>query len=645
MCGIAGALAIGEGAHDPSAVIEGMTNALVHRGPDAGASWIDREARVALGHRRLSIIDVSPGGAQPMVSADGRYVIVYNGELYNTEDMRAAITDPPSWRGHSDTEVLLETIARMGLRSALEAANGMFALAVWDRRDRVLSLARDRLGIKPLYGASVRGAILFASELKAITSHPGFARVIDRGSVAAFMRLNYIPAPWTIWRDAWKVRPGEMVGIAADGTTRRELYWSAAEVWCRAAAAPVERSMEDAERDLDALIGDAVRRQMVSDVPLGAFLSGGVDSSLVVAHMQRAAGGRVRTFTIGNADARFDEADHAARIAAHLGTEHTALQVTSTDALEVIPRLADMYDEPFADSSAIPTFLVSRLARRHVTVALSGDGGDELFAGYDRHAWADALWRRLGGVPNVLRPAASGVIGLAGATLGGTAAPLPAPFDAVSPGDRLVRMADMLAQSSRLDTFRRLVTVWPRPAAVVPGAVEHEGELFDRALDARMPTMLDLAQQLDLVGYLPDDILTKVDRASMAVSLEARVPLLDHRLVDFAAGLPRGLRIDEGTGRGEGGKVLLKRVLRRHLPESLWKRPKQGFGIPVGSWMRGPLRAWCEALLAPDALARDGLIDAALVRQVWSAHVAGRGDYTTALWTVLMLQAWRERWG
>ncbi len=624
--------------------LRAMTDRQAHRGPDGDGHWCDEAAGIALGHRRLSIIDLSPAGAQPMASPCGRYVIAYNGEVYNAEDIRAELAAAgytPDYRGHSDTEVMLAAISHWGLRPALERFIGMFAFALWDREERRLTLARDRLGIKPLYWGEDGDLFLFASELKSFHAHPGFRPRVDRGALAAFMRYNYVPAPASIYKGVFKLEPGCLLTKQADGPARVERYWDLRRIAREGQAAPRDLADAAAIDEADQLIGDAVKRRMVSDVPLGAFLSGGIDSSTVAALMQAHSDRPVKTFSIGFDVDGFDEAPHAAAVAKHLGTDHTELYVDPKQALDVIPQLPDFYDEPFADSSQIPTYLVSALTRQHVTVALSGDGGDEVFAGYTRYSWGDLLRRRTGRIPRPLRAAAARMIYLLGEEgWDRVLSILPASKLPSHPGQKMHKLADVLAQPDDMALFRRLITAWRDPAALVPGAVETPTVAWDDTARDDVPAFMECMQMLDTLTYLPDDILTKVDRASMAVSLEARVPLLDHRVVEFAWSLPRRLRVRDGQG-----KWVLRRVLDRYVPPAITERPKMGFGIPVDHWIKGPLRDWAEDLLSTEALAEGGLLDPAPIRHAWGEHLAGTRNRTTELWSVLMFQAWRRRWG
>lgn len=614
MCGITGYWSR-SGNADPARVIADMTAALAHRGPDAGAVW--HEDGLALGHRRLSVVDLSAAGAQPMVSACGRYVMVYNGEIYTAADLRADLPHI-AFRGHSDTEAILEGCAAWGVEATVHRLIGMFAFALWDRREHRLTLARDRLGIKPLYWTHRQGTFLFASELKAFRAWPGFAPPLDRAALASFFRHTYIPAPATIFEGVFKLEPGHILTMEDGGAPQSRSYWSLRQKAVEGAGRRFEGSEGELVDHLDNLLGDAVERRMVADVPLGAFLSGGIDSSLVAAMMQARSGRPVKTFTMAFDVPGFDESAHAAAVARHLGTEHHAMPVTARDALEVVPHLSEWYDEPFADPSQIPTYLVSKLARRQVTVALSGDGGDELFAGYDRYARVEEIWRRIGGIPYPLREIA--------------AAPLR------RMGGRPGRAGEVLGCRDADALFRRIVSVWSegRP---VRQAKELATAFDDPSLARDLPELLDRMLYLDSVTHLSDDILAKVDRASMAVSLEVRVPLLDHRVVEMAFCLPNRLR-----RRGNKGKWPLRQVLYRYVPESMIERPKMGFAVPICQWLRTELRDWVEDLLQPDRLAEHGVLETKQIVDRWHQHRNGTADWTTQLWTVLMFQAWRRRW-
>jgi asparagine synthase (glutamine-hydrolysing) len=618
-----------------------MTDAIKHRGPDADGQWFDQQAGIFIGHRRLSILDLSSAGAQPMVSPGGRYVISFNGEIYNFREMRTALeARGVRFRGHSDTEVLLAGIEEWGMPRALDSVTGMFAFAVWDRVRRELLLGRDRIGEKPLYYGWSGDTLLFGSELKALRRHPAWCSSIDRSAVAIFLRHNYIPAPHSIYLGIRKVVPGTFVVARQDGTFEETPYWSLREVVERGQRQRFRGTEAEAAGELEQILGDVVRQQMIADVPLGAFLSGGVDSSLVVALMQAHSTRRVKTFTIGFEEPTYDESAHARAVAEHLGTEHTCMTVTAREALEVIPSLPDLYDEPFADSSQIPTFLVSKVARTGVTVSLSGDGGDETFAGYPRYSQMLQLWARLRWSPAILRQVASVAINALSVRQ----------WDRVMrrvprrgvrgevQGERLHKLAWMLRQGSLEGLYRGLVTHWPDPSALALGAREAMTALVSPSTWPEGIGALQQLMYLDSVTYLPDDIFAKVDRASMAVSLETRAPFVDRRVVEFAWTLPARMHYDAGRG-----KRSLRRLLEKYVPASIIERPKMGFGMPVQEWLRGPLRGWAESLLEPARLRREGLFDVATVRARWEEHVGGERNWHYPLWDVLMFQAWHER--
>lgn len=623
MCGFTGFINGGQGDGDAMrAVAVAMAETLRYRGPDDGGAWVDAEAGVALAHRRLAIVDLSPAGHQPMVSADGRLVIAYNGEIYNSEELRAALPGV-DWRGHSDTECILEACAAWGIEATLQRLIGMFAFALWDRGARTLWLARDRLGIKPLYWARIGAALLFGSELKALKAHPAFVGDIDRAALGDFLHHAYIPAPRTIYAGVSKLEPGTLLALPWQGVERVGRWWDLAAVARQGLAEPLDLPDREAADRLEALLIDAVRRRMIADVPLGSFLSGGIDSSVVTALMQRASSRPVRTFSIGFREQGYDEAQHAAAVARHLGTDHTEMYVAPAQALDLVPELPRWYDEPFADPSQIPTLLLSQMTRRHVTVALSGDGGDELFAGYNRHVLAATLWPRLERAPRWSRRAAAAAI---------RALP-PSTWSALLPmsqaGDKLHKLADVLATDAR-GLYARLIAQWPRDLALGAGGDPPAPAPFAGDVVADM-------QFRDLSGYLPDDVLTKVDRASMAVALEARVPLLDHRVVAFSWRLPRRQLV-----RGGQGKWLLREVLYRHVPRHLVERPKAGFSVPIDGWLRGSLRDWGEGMLDECRLSQDGFIRPERVRRAWEEHLSGRRNLQYRLWTVLMFQQWLD---
>jgi asparagine synthase (glutamine-hydrolysing) len=633
MCGITGFWQTAASVQ-PRA-IDAMVRALDHRGPDSHGTWHDAQAGIRLGHARLAIVDLTHEGAQPMHSHCGRYVITFNGEIYNHLDLRRQLGELP-WRGHSDTETLLACFTRHGVVKTLPLLVGMFAFAVWDRETISLTLARDRFGEKPLYyGRVAGGTFLFGSELKALRAHPQWRGEIDRDALTALLRHNCIPAPGSIYRGVRKLPAASWLTLRADGRVQQDRYWDVADVARAGTAAPLALSDADATDRLEALLSEAVRGQMLSDVPLGAFLSGGVDSSTIVALMRRHSAQPVRTFSIGFESAGHNEAEHAQAVARHLGTDHTELYVDAPEMLAVVSRLPALYDEPFADSSQIPTFLVAQMARRHVTVALSGDGGDELFAGYNRYLLAARHWPRLERIPLALRRGlARGALAVAPGTW--DAAATAARLRTRTVGDKLHKFArSVLPASSPQTMYRALASHWADPAAVVIGG--REPPIDDARLDAFGGSAVERMCLADQLGYLSDDILVKVDRAAMGVSLETRVPLLDHRVVEFAWHTPMYQKM-----RGGQTKWLLRQVLDRHVPRALIDRPKQGFAVPLDQWLRGPLRDWAEALLAAPRLAREGYLDPAQVRRKWDEHLSGRRNWQHHLWDVLMFQAWLE---
>ncbi|MBX3606821.1 MAG: asparagine synthase (glutamine-hydrolyzing) [Piscinibacter sp.] len=630
-----------------------MGESIRQRGPDDFGVWCDELAGVVLSHRRLSIVDTSAAGHQPMVSVSGRYVIAYNGEIYNHLALRKALPgrDLP-WRGHSDTETLLAGFEGWGIEQTIRRSVGMFAFAVWDRERRSLVLGRDRLGEKPLYfGVQDDGGspvLLFGSQLNALAAHPAFAATVDREALCLLLRHGYVPSPRSIYRGLHKLPPGHLlewpIGEKPDALSEppsSRAYWSIRETVTQGLASRFAGSDDQALAELDALLRDAVAQQMVADVPLGAFLSGGIDSSAIVALMQAQSTQPVKTFTIGFAEEGYDEAVHAKRVARHLGTDHTELYVSAEQALAIIPRLPDIYDEPFADSSQIPTFLVSQLARQHVTVALSGDAGDELFGGYSRYAQAARIWGTLGRMPRSFRVAAGAALRalpVAGWDLLGAPLRRALPVHMRNVGDKAHKLAELFRRRDRLSFYQGLVSDWPAPDRVVSGA--HEPPYLTTLAAPGSPAVgfIESMMMVDAMSYLPEDILAKVDRAAMGVSLETRVPLLDHRVVEFAWRLPLHMKCRQGAG-----KWILKRLLDGYVPRALVERPKSGFGVPLAAWLRGPLRDWAESLLDETRLRREGYFNPAPVRRKWQEHLAGRRNWQNPLWNVLMFQAWLEQ--
>ena len=643
MCGFTGFLTSSGGVDNTQAlyVLRHMANAIVHRGPDSDGYWTDPTAGIGLAHRRLAIVDLSPAGAQPMASGSGRYVIAFNGEIYNHLRLRQLLESEErvgaAWRGHSDTETLLAGFDAWGIEGTLQRAIGMFAIALWDRETRVLTLARDRLGEKPLYygwqGQGRAAAFVFGSELSALRRHPAFAADINRDALALYMRHNCIGGSHSIYTGIHKLPPGHLLTVsAAAPEPMLRQWWSGAAVAEQGLAQPFAGTPDQAVDALEALLHDAVAQQMMADVPLGAFLSGGIDSSTVVALMQAQSSRPVRTFSIGFHEEGYNEAEHARAVARHLGTDHTELYVTPEQALAVIPKLPTLYSEPFADSSQIPTFLVSQLARQHVTVSLSGDAGDELFCGYTRYQMTAGLWGKVSRLPRPLRQLAAGLIT---AVAPGTWDKLGSVLPLSRVGEKLHKGAALLGSRNVADLYRGMVTHWPDPASVVLGATEPATLLAGAAPALHGLGDVKRMMALDMLSYLPDDILAKVDRAAMGVSLETRVPMLDHRVVEFAWSLPLAYKM-----RGGVTKWPLRQVLYRHVPRELVERPKMGFGVPIDRWLRGPLRDWAEDLLDEARLRREGYFHPAPIRKKWAEHLSGARNWQHHLWDVLMFQAW-----
>lgn len=658
MCGIAGILT--QSPVDLDGSIRHMIAALRHRGPDSSGVWTDSTSGISLGHSRLSIIDLSPLGAQPMISHSGRFVVVFNGEIYNFQSLAVELRrDGVPIEGTSDTAVLLAAIEYWGFEQSLQRFNGMFAFALWDRRDRILSLARDRLGKKPLYYGWAKHAFIFGSELKALRAFPGFEATIDREALSLQLRHNYIPFPSSIYRGIYKIPPGSFYSMSiADaqsrpiafqpdvtnrgGATGPRRFWSLPAVSLDASAHIFEGPQSDLDNALEKLLRDAVRIRMIADVPLGAFLSGGIDSSLIVALMQQECAQRVKTFSIGFDEKDFNEADHAARVAQHLGTEHHELLVRSADALNVIPKLPYLYDEPFSDSSQIPTYLLSEYARQSVTVALSGDGGDECFCGYPRYTWAQRLeklryifpWpvnRMIGSfIKSVSTANWDRVLGKRAVKFAGVGAE-------GRVGHRLHRLADFLQADNRAELYRVLISHWDTPGELVLGISGAKEMILDSPAWSHRGEYIRQMMLVDQMTYLPADILTKVDRASMGVSLEVRSPLLDYRIVEFSWRILTGMLLDE-----RGGKAPLRRLLEKYVPRSLIDRPKMGFGVPIQKWLTGPLREWANDLLDPTRMKQQGYINHLLVQKRWQEFLSRRRPWDQHIWDVLMFQSWYE---
>ena len=625
-----------------------MADRLLTRGPDSSGIWLDSSAKIGLAHRRLAIVDLSVAGHQPMSSGSDRYVITYNGEIYNNSEIRHDLTGARlqlKWRGHSDTETLLAAFDAWGIKETIRRVKGMFAIALWDKEREELSLVRDRIGEKPLYygwqGSGSKRTFLFGSELKALKKHSSFTNQINRASLALYMRYCYVPTPHSIYEGINKLEPGTILTVSLNqNSCRSEKYWDALDVVAKGAKDPFDGQKIEITNDLDTVLKKTVSQQMMADVPLGAFLSGGVDSSAVVALMQTQSSRPVKTFTIGFEEAGFNEAEFAKSVAEHLKTEHTELYVSSEDALNVIPKLPELYCEPFADSSQIPTFLVSSLAREHVTVSLSGDGGDELFCGYNRYVFADKLWKGLNLVPAAGRILIGKTVenlptGTWNKAFSAIDQMTPRKFNGISWGDKLQKGARVIGSKNLNDLYMRLVSNWQDPASVVKGAEEHQKRVStDDFLLAELDDITKM-MAIDMLSYLPDDILVKVDRAAMGVSLETRVPFLDQDVFEFASKIPLEMKLNKGVG-----KSVLRDVLYKYVPKNLIERPKMGFGVPVGVWLKGPLKDWAEILLDESLLEQQGFFHVGVVRDMWAEHIAGTRNWQSQLWAVLMFQAW-----
>ncbi len=643
MCGFTGFIDLKKrySAHELKRQINSMADALAARGPDDSHTWTDEAAGVALGFRRLAIIDLSPAGRQPMVSSDGRYVVAYNGEVYNGGEIRPQLqAEGVTFRGHSDTEVLLEASTRFGVEQAINNAVGMFAAAIFDRKNREITLFRDRLGIKPLYWARIGDVLFFGSQPKSFFSHPDWRAEIDLDSLASYCRFSALPAPLSIFRNCRQLAPGRLLRISADGAVEEKSYWDPIDVVGEAMASPISGSDDELLDGLERQLSDAVCQRTRADVPLGAFLSGGIDSSIVVALMQAASHRPVKTFSIGFNEAGFDEAPYARQVANHLRTDHHEIYIESAVARDVITDLPQIYDEPFADSSQIPTYLVSKMAKAHVTVCLSGDGGDELFGGYSRYMHTIAHLGDPGYVPAILRrPIAYVAPMLSPRNWDRLARLLPQRYRPIAFGERLHRVADRLRPDWPDRFYLNQMSHWVEPTSLVNGSRERLADVWTGAASALHPDFHDRMQFIDMVSYLPHDILTKVDRASMAVGLEARVPLLDHRVVEYSWRLPKRMKVRDGVS-----KWALRQILYRHVPKTMIERPKMGFGIPLHEWLRGPLREWAEDLLNERRLKEEGIFDPHPIRERWDQHISGDVDWHYPLWTILMFQAWKKHW-
>lgn len=662
MCGITGFFdsSCRAGNNELKSIATNMTNTLSHRGPDDAGVWVDAEVGLALGHRRLSIVDLSPAGHQPMPSASDRYLIVFNGEIYNHAELRKEIEAassrlthnslPVNWRGHSDTEVILAAIEKWGLENTVKRFTGMFAFALWDRQSGILHLVRDRIGEKPLYYGWAGHTFLFGSELKALKAHPAWQGEINRDAVALFLRHNYIPAPYSIYKGIRKLLPGTIMNIEVKGKglkvkgdrIQHKPYWQLKDIAENGIQNPFDGSETEAIDNLDRLLRAAVSKQMVAEVPIGAFLSGGIDSSTVVALMQAQSIRPVKTFTIGFNEPGYNEAKDAKAVARHLGTEHTELYISHQAAMDVIPKLPTLYDEPFSDSSQIPTFLVSKMARQHVTVSLSGDAGDELFGGYNRYFWGRDIWNKTQIIPRQFRSLiARAITSVSPQKLDQLTKVfsylMPAELKSGRAGEKLHKLAKILDKDSPESLYRELLSHWKNPASVVINSREPETVITDSAQWASLPDFTQRMMYLDSMSYLPDDILVKVDRAAMGVSLETRVPFLDHNVIEFAWRLPLSMKLRNGNG-----KWIMRQVLCKYVPVELVDRPKMGFGVPLDKWLRGPLREWAESLLEEKRLVSEGFFKPQPIRQKWTEHLSGKRNWQYHLWDVLIFQQWLE---
>lgn len=647
MCGIAGLLRTGPSDSRDDHIVREMNQAIASRGPDSFGIWSDNMSGFVVGHRRLAIFDLTSAGHQPMVSENGRCTIAFNGEIYNHLSLREELERShlaPSWRGHSDTETLLAGFVAWGIRATLERCIGMFAFAVWDKAEQVLTLGRDRLGEKPLYygwqGQGGAASFLFGSDIKALKAHPAFEANINRGALSLMMRHNCIPAPYSIYEGIYKLQPGHLLSVSlAQPKPKLQAFWSLPKVAVSGVSLAWQGTEQNSVDQLEHLLKSAVSQQMLADVPLGAFLSGGIDSSTIVALMQAQSSRPVKTFTIGFDEGGYNEAVHANAVARHLGTDHTELYVTAQQALDVIPKLPRLFSEPFSDSSQIPTFLVSQLAREHVTVALTGDAGDELFAGYNRYVQANNVWGKISRLPMPVRKAAASAIRSLSPNrwntlLGPMQHVLPTSLRMAGIGDKLHKGASVLDSRTLEDLYLGLVTHW-EPEELVIGGVEPPTYLQGNTQELIGLDPIQKMMALDAMTYLPDDILVKLDRAAMGVSLEGRVPFLDHRVVEFAWRIPQSLKLRDGVG-----KWILRQVLYRHVPKELIERPKMGFGVPIDSWLRGPLKDWAEDLLDESRLRQEGYFNPAPIRKKWAEHLSGKRNWQHHLWDVLMFQAW-----
>jgi asparagine synthase (glutamine-hydrolysing) len=649
MCGFSGFITKDFKNIDPISILKNMGDAIRHRGPDDSGEWFDFNSGVGLSHQRLSILDLSSAGHQPMHSLSGKYIIVFNGEIYNHLEIRNVLEEKGykvNWKGHSDTETLLASIDYLGIEETLKSAIGMFAFALWDKEKNILTLGRDRLGEKPLYYGWQGDTFLFGSELKAIRKHPSFIGEIDRGSLALMMRHGYVPSPFSIYKGIFKLNPGNLLYLSLENKEPKKIiYWSGKDIIEKGSRNKYIGNKSDAVNELDLLLKDAVYKQMIaSDVPLGAFLSGGVDSSLIVSLMQEQSSKPIKTFSVGFNEEKFNEAGYAKAVAGHLGTDHMELYVSEEDILSVIPKLSELYDEPFADSSQIPTFLVSQMAKKYVDVSLSGDAGDELFCGYSRYTSASKAWNKLSYIPLPLRKLlATSISSISIETLNRLTSPatkiFPSYLGDVNIGDKLHKGAELIKHKNIQGLYHGLISSWNNPEDLVIGAREPATILTNSVLQPKTNSTVESMMAIDLLSYLPDDILTKVDRAAMGVSLETRIPFLDHRVVEFAWKLPLEYKLQDGVS-----KWILRQVLYKYVPKKLIERPKKGFGVPLAKWLRGPLRDWTELLLNEERLRREGFFNAEMVQNMWQEHLSCKRNWHHQLWNVIMFQSWLEKY-
>lgn len=621
-----------------------MANSITYRGPDAGGTWADEKDGIALGHRRLSIKDLSTEGHQPMFSASGRYVIVYNGEIYNFNEIRVSLENMGhSFRGQSDTEVMLEAIEFWGIKKAIKKFTGMFAFALWDRNEKLLYLGRDRFGEKPIYYGWMGKTFLFGSELKSLRIHPSFKTYIDRESVALFVQYNYIPSPYCIYKGIYKMPPATLLTINPQNgmsLSAPEKYWSLWDVVEAGKKNPFLGNEVEASEQLDYFLHEAIGPQMIADVPLGAFLSGGVDSSTIVAIMQQKSKDPIKTFTIGYLESAYNEAEYAKNVAKYLGTNHTELYVSSKQAIDVIPRLTDMYDEPFSDASQIPTFLVSQLAKQQVTVSLSGDGGDELFGGYNRHLWGEKIKNTLNNYPNFMLKFGGDILRSMPIQFLEGSPFLPDRFKNIRFSEKVYKLSNIISIEDSATMYQNLISQWRNPHDIVLGLSPQSQYRNNLETPDCLSSITEKMMYMDMINYLPDNILQKVDRASMNVSLESRAPFLNHHIVEFAWSLPISMKI-----KNDKSKWLLREVLYKYIPKELIERPKMGFGVPLDSWLRGPLKEWAEDLIDEKKLIDNGFFNPEPIRKKWKQHISGRYNWQYPIWNILIFQDWIEKNG